>query len=62
MFTVKSLGVGAIVYDLHWDIDFFLLEIHCENKHENVPEKGGTAKKEGILKPDDQILWGDAGK
>lgn len=52
MFTVKSLGVGAIVYDLHWDIDFFLLEIHCENKHENVPEKGGTAKEEGILKPD----------
>lgn len=49
VFTVKSLGMGAIVYDLQWDTGF-LLEIHCENKYENVPEKGGTAKKEGILK------------
>lgn len=44
MFIVKSLGVRAVVYDLHWDIDF-LCEIYGENKHENVPEKGGTAKK-----------------
>jgi len=44
VFTVKSFGVGAVVYDLHWDIDF-LLEIHCENKHENVPEKRGNSKK-----------------
>lgn len=61
VFTVKSLGVGAVVYDLHWDIDF-LLEIYCENEHETVPEKWGTAKKEGILKPDNEIVWGDAAK
>lgn len=48
---MKPLSVGATGYDLCWDIDF-LLEIYCENKHEDVPEKGGTTKKEGILKPD----------
>lgn len=51
MFTVKPLGIGATVPAQHWDIDF-LVEIYCENMRDNVPEKGGTIKKEEILKPD----------
>lgn len=41
---MKSLSVVATGYDLCWDI-VFLLEIYCENKHEDVPKKGGTTKK-----------------
>lgn len=43
--------MGATVHDLNWDINFWL-EIYCKKMLGNVPEKGGTTKKEGILKPD----------
>lgn len=43
--------MGATVHDLNWDTNFWL-EIYCKKMLGNVPEKGGTTKKEGILKPD----------